>query len=224
MKKEKIIIIGGKGSAVVIAEQIFDAQIKDGSVEFLGFAFDDIQYGAEINGFPILAKTYEVYEKYKKYNDVKFIYQLYRPDLMRERIELLESYKIPLSRYATFIHPSCVISRSANIGFGCSILANSVVNAGAVIGNHNTLQSNVLIGHDTELGDYNFIAAHNVVGSNISVGQGNFVGLNSSFNNYINIGNYCFIGMASNVLKSIDSNTKVYGNPAKPFHSAIKPL
>ncbi|MFC0876130.1 hypothetical protein ACE01N_06030 [Saccharicrinis sp. FJH2] len=221
---EKIIIIGGKGSAVVVAEQIYDAQKKTGEVEFLGFAFDDEKYGSEINGFPVLSKTTEVYEKYKKYEDIKFIYQLYRPDLIRERIELLNSYNIPLKRFAKFVHPSAVISQSVKIGFGSAIMAYTVINSNASIGNHCTIHSNSLIGHDTKIGDYNFFAAHSVIGSNNSFGNGSFIGLNSTFNNYLTIGDYCFIGMASNVIKSIPTGLKVLGNPAKPYNKQIKPL
>lgn len=221
---DKIIVIGGKGGAVVVAEQIYDAQIKYNSVEFLGFAFDDESFGRSINGFPIVSKTIKVYEKYKDFADVKFIFQLYRPDLMKERIDLLNSYNIPLNRFATFIHPSAIVSRSVKIGQGTSILSNVVLNAGAIIGNHCTIHSNSLIGHDTFIKDYNFFAAHSVIGSNINFGSSNFIGLNTSFNNYISVGDNCFIGMASNVIKSIPSNTKVYGNPAKPFFSKIKPL
>jgi len=221
---DRVIIIGGKGSAIVIAEQIYDAQIKVGNIEFLGFAFDDESFGKEINGFPILCKTYNAYEEYSKYNDVKFIFQLYRPDLIKERINLLNSYRIPINRFYTFIHPSCVVARSAKIGFGTAIMANCVINPNTIIGNYCTIHSNSLIGHDTELGDYNFFAAHSVVGSNNTFGEGNFVGLNTTFNNYITIGDYCFVGMASNVIRSIDSFKKVYGNPAKEFTKEIKPL
>lgn len=221
---EKIIVIGGKGSAIIVGEQIYDANQRGADVEFLGFAFDDESYGSEIAGFPIVSKTKQVFEKFKDYPDVKFIYQLYRPDLMKERIGLLNSYGIPLDRFATFIHPSVVVSKSSKIGRGTAIMANCVINSNAVIGNNCTIHSNSLIGHDTTLGDYNFIAAHNVIGSNNKIGDANFLGLNSSFNNYISIGDFCFVGMASNVIKSINSNTKVYGNPAKEFTKEIKPL
>jgi len=220
----KIIIIGGKGSAVVIAEQIYDAQQKTNNIEFLGFAFDDESFGDSINDFPILSKTYDVYKKYKKYSDVKFIFQLYRPDLIKERINLLNSYNIPINKFATFIHPSAIVCKSSKIGYGNSILANTVVNPNAIINNHCTLHTNVLIGHDSVIHNYNFIAAHSVIGSNVEIGQGNFIGINSAINNYITIGNNCFVGMSSNVIKSIKSNTNVYGNPAKPFTTKIKPL
>lgn len=221
---DKIIVIGGKGSAVVIAEQIYDAQQKTKQVEFLGFAFDDESFGDSINDFPIIAKTNKVFNKFEKYRDVKFIYQLYRPDKIKERINLLLSYQIPIERFAIFIHPSAIVSRSAKISYGTSIMANSVLNANVVIGNHCTIHSNSLIGHDTHMDDFNFFAAHSVVGSNNQIGIGNFVGLNSTFNNYITVGDYCFVGMASNVIKSIPSEKKVYGNPAKEFNKNIKPL
>jgi acetyltransferase EpsM len=221
---EKIIIIGGKGSAIVAAEQIYDAQTKHkANIEFIGFAFDDETCGKEINGFPILSKTTEVFEKFKNYNDVKFIFQIYRPDLMKERIELKNSYGIPENRFFTFIHPTCTIARSAFIDIGTIIMANSVVNPNAVIGKFCTIQSNVTIGHDSKMGDYNFIATQSTIG-NIVMGSRNFLGINSCTNNFITIGDDCFIGMASNVVKSLSSNMKVYGNPAKEFFSKIKPL
>ncbi len=221
---EKVIIIGGKGTAIVVAEQIYDAQIKHkANIELLGFAFDDESYGNEINGFPVLSKTKEVYEKYKDYDDVKFIFQMYRADLLKERAELKNSYNIPEDRFCIFIHPTCTISRSAKIGVGTVIMANTVVNPNAVIGKFCTIQSNATIGHDSKMGDFNFIAAQATVG-NIVMGDRNFMGINSCTNNFITIGSDCFIGMASNVVKSVPSNTKVYGNPAKPFEGTIKPV
>lgn len=221
---EKIIIIGGIGTALVVAEQIYDAQIKHKeNIEFLGFAFDDESYGNEINGFPILSKTKQVFEKYKDYGDVKFIFQMYRADIIKERVDLMNSYNIPENKFTSFVHPTCTISRSAKIGIGTVIMANTVVNPNAVIGKFCTIQSNATIGHDSKMGDHNFIAAQATVG-NIVMGDRNFMGINSCTNNFITIGSDCFIGMASNVVKSVPSNTKVYGNPAKPFEGKIKPV
>ena len=221
---DKIIVIGGKGTAVVIAEQIYDSQIKMGNVEMLGFAFDDPDYYPEINGFPILGGTKEIFPQYEKYSDVKFIFALYRPDLIKERIALRDSYNIPDDRWATFVHHSAFVAKSSVLGSGCVVLANSVINPNVVMGKFNTVQSNVLIGHDTRMGDSNFITGHCAIGSNNTIGDGCFFGLNTSVNNYITIGNFAFCGMASNVIKSIPNDVMVYGNPAKQVERKIKPL
>ncbi|WP_299675074.1 hypothetical protein [uncultured Tenacibaculum sp.] len=213
---KKIIIIGGIGTAVNIAEQIQDAvdnyNYED---EFIGFAFDDESFGKEINGFPVLSKTREVYEKYEKYDDVFFIYQLYRPDKLMERASWLPQFKIPLERYGNFIHPSVTVCRSFKMGYGNVIQAGSVISSNTIMGNHNTFNSMCLFGHDTVMGNHNFFAAHSLIGSNIKMGSYIFMGLNSSLNNKIEVGDNIMVAMGSNVIKSIQDNQVVMGNPAK---------
>ena len=128
----KILIIGGRGTAIVIADQIYDANIRFGvPVEVIGLALDDRSNGDEINGYPILCDIKSAYAKYEKYDDVKFIYSLYRPDVMEERSQLLYSLNIPVDKFTNFIHPSVMLSRSAQIGCGNVLLANTVVNSNA---------------------------------------------------------------------------------------------
>ena len=215
---KKIIIIGGKGTPVVIAEQILNAVEKFGAkYELLGFAFDDESFGDEINGIPILDKTYNVYGKYKKFDDVFFIYSLYRSDVIEERIELRECFQIHIEKYVTFIHPLATVARSAQIGYGNIILANVVINPNVKMGNFNIFNSNSLVGHDSIIGDNNFIAGHCVIGSNLKIGNGNFFGLNSSSKNFIKINDYNIIGMAANLVKNVESKQILVGNPAKPL-------
>lgn len=216
MAKDKIVIIGGKGTAVVVAEQIEDARVRFGSnIEVLGFAFDDPAFGKEINGYPILCRTYEAYERFKSFNDVFFIYQLYRSDLIKERIKLRDSFDIPVNRYYNFIHPSVMLSKSVKMGHGNTILANSVLNSNVLLGNFNTIHSNVLIAHDTTIGDSNFFAGHSCIGSNINIETGCFFGLNSSVKNFVKIEDYNLIGMGANVLNNFRENNVIVGNPAK---------
>ena len=64
--KKKIIIIGGKGTAVVIAEQVIDAIERfNYNAELIGFAFDDPEMTTVLD-YPILCHSYEVMEKYGK--------------------------------------------------------------------------------------------------------------------------------------------------------------
>lgn len=216
--KEKVLIIGGKGTAVVIAEQIYDAHERFGvDIEVIGFAFDDPNFKDGINGWPVLCGTQEAYELFKEDESVKFVFALYRSDILKERIALRESLNIPQERFLSFVHPTAYIAKSAQLGFGNIILANCVINNNVVIGNFNTMNSNSLVGHDTHIENNNFIAAHTCIGSNLKIGNGNFTGLNCTIKNFVEIGDYNLIGMASNVVKNVSNGQILIGNPAKPL-------
>lgn len=211
----KIIFIGGRGTAIVVADQMWDAKQRFGmDIEVLGLALDDRSGGDEINGYPILCDIKDLYEKYGQYDDVKFIYQLYRPDVMRERTAILNNLNIPMEKFATFIHPSVMVAKSAKIGVGNVILANAVVNCNAIIGNFNTVNSGTLLGHDITIGNNNYFAGQVCVGSGLSIGNMNFIGLNSSIRNGITIGDGNIVGMSSNITKSVGDDNVLYGNPA----------
>lgn len=211
----KIVIIGGRGTAIVVADQIYDAHQRCGmDIEVLGLALDDHSGGDEISGYPILCDIKDAYKKYEKYEDVKFIYQLYRPDVMRERTQLLNDLKFPAEKFCNFIHPSVMVARTAKMGYGNVILANAVVNCNAIIGNFNTVNSGTLLGHDITIGNNNYFAGQVCVGSGLSIGNENFIGLNTSIRNGIKIGNNNIAGMASNITKDVTDNNVLYGNPA----------
>lgn len=221
---EKIIIIGAIGSAKVVADQVFDAHSRwGGGQEFLGFAFDDESLGPEVNGFPIISGTRSVFEKFESDPSVKFIFQMYRPDVISERVAWRDALRIPPDRWATFIHPLSYVAASASVGYGSVVLSFSTINSNAILGRHCTLQAGCTVGHDAVLGDNNFIASQTVIG-NCEVGDNNFFGLNSNTNNFIKIGSDCFVAMGSNVVKSIADSTKVMGNPARPFNTSIRKM
>ena len=209
----KIIFIGGRGTAIVIADQMYDAKQRFGmDIEVLGLALDDHSGGDEISGYPILCDIKD--EKYKTYDDVKFVYQLYRPDVIRERTKILYDLNIPAEKFATFIHPSVMLAKSAKIGYGNIFLANVVVNCNAIIGNFNTVNSGTLLGHDITIGSNNYFAGQVCVGSGLTIGNMNFIGLNTSIRNGITIGDGNVVGMASNITKDVSDDNVLYGNPA----------
>lgn len=211
----KIILIGGRGTAIVIADQIHDAHQRYGmDVEVLGLALDDLSGGDSISGYPILCGIKELYEKYGHYEDVKFIYSLYRPDVMRERTQILYDLNIPVEKFCNFVHPSVMLARSATIGYGNVLLANVVVNCNAKIGNFNTVNSGTLLGHDITIGNNNYFAGQVCVGSGLAIGNENFIGLNTSIRNGITIGDNNVVGMASNITKDVSDGNVLYGNPA----------
>lgn len=217
MDKIKIIIIGGKGTAVNIAEGIYDAEKRYGEkVEFLGFAFDDEDYGKSINGYPILCKSYNAFNKYKDYDDVKFIFQMNHQNKMKERAELVKGYGIPPEKWYTFIHPSAFVAKSAKIGHGSVIFSNCAIHSNTIIGSHCTLSALTTIGHDTVIGNHVFMATHVCIGSSVNMGDYLFLGQNTTVTGSVKIKGNNLIGLGACVLEDInDTNKVLVGTPAK---------
>lgn len=117
--------------------------------------------------------------------------------------------------FATAIHPSAVISPSANIGEGSVVMAGAVINAGAVIGKHCIVNTGATIDHDVVLGDYVHVAPGVNISGATSVGEGTWVGVGSCVIQCLNIGKNCMIGAGSVVVKDIPDNVTAFGNPCR---------
>jgi sugar O-acyltransferase (sialic acid O-acetyltransferase NeuD family) len=209
----KIIIIGAKGTAIDIGEQIVNArEMYNVDVEFLGWAVDDKSIGDEINGYPVLCKPRELAEKFDE-PDIKLIYSLYHANKMEERVDLLQNYGIELHRFANFIHPLAYVAKSVSLGMGNAILSHVAIFSNAVMGNFNIIYSGSIVGHDTKIGNSNFLATVDI-GSECVVGNGAFMGMQSTIKSGLCIGDYAFVGMGSNVLRNVEARQVVYGNPA----------
>lgn len=216
---EKIIVIGGKGTSVNIAESIKDAQDKYNTpIELLGFSIDDPSLGDNINGIPILCRISDLQAKYGNCSDVKYLFSLYRPDVMKDRIALLDSLKFSPLKFTTFVHPSSYISPSCSLGLGNVVLSNSCINSYVAIGNFNIINQSVVIEHETVISSSNFFAAGVTVGAKVMIGNGNFFGIHSSIRENVYIGDYNFIGMGACLLTSVSQSKIMAGVPAKELH------
>ncbi len=212
----RVVILGGKGTAVNIAEQIDDAHRNHHypmTVE--GFGIDDPRLGTSIAGFPVVCGLQDAWPKYRD-TEVQFIFCLYRPDVMEKRVTLLRQLGIPTERYANFIHPSAYVSGRATLGQGNIILANASLQSNVRLGNHNIINSNVVIEHDATLGNSVFLASAACIGARVRIDDGAFVGLASTIREDVTINAYSFVGMASVVLRDVASRSIVFGLPALP--------
>ncbi len=218
---KKIIVIGGKGTAVNVAEALVDArETYNEKIEFLGFAIDDETLGDEINGFPVLCKTREVNEKFSKYEDVQFLFQLHRMDKMVERKKLVNSYGIDSKKWFTFVHPLSFVSKSVRLGYGTVVYANCAIHSNAIIGNHCMFSANTTIGHDTIIKDNVFTGTHVCIGSYVNIEECNFFGQNVAVKGEVSIAKNNLFGISATVSKNVEVSNKILiGTPAKSFKS-----
>lgn len=117
--------------------------------------------------------------------------------------------------FATAIHPSAIISPSAQIGEGTVVMAGAVINANAVIGKHCIVNTGATVDHDCVVGDYCHIAPGANISGATQIGEGTWIGVGACVVQCLNIGKDCMIGAGSVVVTDIPDDVTAYGNPCR---------
>lgn len=116
----------------------------------------------------------------------------------------------------TLIHPSAVISPSAEIGKGVYIHANSYIWTKVKVGNYCIISPYVVIAHHTKLGDACLISTLSGIGASIKISDRVFVGMGSTIVTGLSvIGEDSIIGAGAVVLRDVESKSVYVGIPAK---------
>jgi acetyltransferase EpsM len=211
---KKIIIIGGMGNGTVVLSTIEDINAQNKEWEVLGFLNDK---GTDsINGYPVLGKiSSETVQPFLSDPDIYFYFALISTKLNHKFIHRLHELNIPDERFATLIHPTAVVSKFAQVGYGVAIQPFVSVGPNVVLKNHIQIYSQALIGHNSHLDNYTYIANNACVGANVHLKEGAYLGTNCTTLENVIIGTWSLAGIGSVVIRDIPDYTIVVGNPSK---------
>jgi len=182
-----------------------------GQYDVIGFVDDTpAKQASSAHGLPVLSRA-----AFQRYSDAKVLAVPGSPTSYLQRQQIIASLQLPVTRFATVLHPRASIATFAQIGYNVLIMAGVAITSNAVIGNHVCVLPNTVVHHDVQLGDYTLIGANIVIAGHTRIGVNCYVGSGSNIINQIAIGDHTLVGMGSNVLCSLPADSKAVGNPAR---------
>ena len=131
------------------------------------------------------------------------------------RLELAHRGDTSGYRWATLVHPSTVISPSADIGVGTVVLAQAVVSCQAQIGRHVIVNSGAIVEHNCLVEDGCALGPGVRMGGRVKIRQGAFVSTGATLVPRIEIGSGAVIGAGAVVIHDIPPNSLAVGVPAR---------
>jgi sugar O-acyltransferase (sialic acid O-acetyltransferase NeuD family) len=123
--------------------------------------------------------------------------------------------KIEPNQYATTIHPSAVVAKTAIWGHGIHIGPLSVLAPFSKLGNFVTINRSVSVGHHTVLGDFVSLNPGVHIAGCCHISEGVTIGAGATVVDRITIGEGSIIGAGSVVTRDVPAGVVAYGNPAK---------
>jgi sugar O-acyltransferase (sialic acid O-acetyltransferase NeuD family) len=208
----RVVIFGGEGIGLIIAETIAALAARGEDVVSFGFLNDATDVGRAIGGIPVLGR----FEDWPNVaGDACFIAAFPKAKHAKIRHQRLRELGVPAGRWRTVIHPTAQVARAARIDRGCYLGSNAVVEPGAGIDSHTIVRAGAYVSHDVRLGAFCAVGPNATLLGASRLGDGVHVGANAVVVDHLTVGEYVVIGVGSVVVRDVAPFSVVAGNPAR---------
>jgi len=123
--------------------------------------------------------------------------------------------EVPRERYATLVDPSAFVSRTATVGTGCVVFPHCFVGFDARIGDHVFCLSGAVVNHDALIDDRVTLCARATLAGAVRVEPDCYLGQGCQIRQSVRVGRNSLIGMGAVVLRDVDADSVMVGNPAR---------
>jgi sugar O-acyltransferase (sialic acid O-acetyltransferase NeuD family) len=130
------------------------------------------------------------------------------------RVDLLESSLTQGFNLPIIVHPHASVSRGAELGDGCVVLAQAAINYGVTAGRGCIINTGASVDHDCSLGDGVHVCPGTRLAGEVVVGSYSWLGVGASIIQQVNIGADTTVGAGAVVIGDLPDQVTAVGIPA----------
>ncbi|MDR3400912.1 MAG: acetyltransferase [Chthoniobacter sp.] len=118
-------------------------------------------------------------------------------------------------KFVNVVHPSAVVSKSAELGEGTVVFVHGAVNVGARVGVNVIINTAASVDHHCIVGDHSHLAPGARLAGGVRLGAGVQVGMGALIRENVTIGDHAVIGAGAIVLNDVPAGMRAFGVPAR---------
>lgn len=218
--KRSLLIVGAGGFARETVRAVDAINAVDDSWNLLGFLDDDpALHGSLVSGTPVVGPV----EAVADHVEAAVVVCTGRPDNYLSRRRIVQRLGLPLERFATVVHPSCILAADTVVGRGSVLLAGVITTASVQIGSHVAVMPQCVLTHDDTIGDFATLASGVRLGGGVTIETGAYLGAGSLVGESTTIGRWSLVGMGAVVRHDIAAKEVWAGVPARRLRAADIP-
>lgn len=117
----------------------------------------------------------------------------------------------------SIINPYAYIAKSATIGKGCYVGANSTVSTNAILNDHVFINLNVTVGHDSVLDEHVIVSPGARISGNVKIGEGSLIGAGCFIHQGVTLGKENMVDALTYVRNDLPERMVSSARSPKPF-------
>jgi sugar O-acyltransferase (sialic acid O-acetyltransferase NeuD family) len=208
VNNRRLFVYGAGGHGKVVA----DILISRGAGAFAGFVDDhEGLWGTRVLGYPVLGNGEWLHAESLQSSCAIAL----GIGESRARRLITEHFAQQGIAIVTLVHPSAIVSGSAQIGQGTVVMAGTVINPDAKVGAGAIVNTGAVVEHDTEIGNFSHVAPNATMAGASRLGNSSHLGMGAVVLPGIRIGSHTIVGAGAVVVENLPDRVVATGVPAR---------
>ena len=204
----RLAILGASGHGKVVAEAAFLSKNWT-DIVFFDDAYPSINM---LESWSVVGNTQDLIDQVNSFDGVVVA-------IGNNAIRLLKQSE--LQQYGcnvvSIIHPSAIISPSAKISCGSTVMAGAIISPYCYIERSCIINTGATIDHDCQLGEGVHISPGVNLAGEVKIGTLSWLGIGSCVKQQVEIGERVMVGAGAAVVSNVMDDLTVVGVPARPL-------